>query len=98
MSPGVAPTRPQVLKLYKQFVKNAKQFSDYNFREYFLRRTRSGFKENMSVRDPVKLAAAYEEAQKNLGVLKRQSVISQMYTFDKLVVEPLGRSHKSGTH
>lgn len=98
MTPVVTPTRPQVLKLYKQFVKNAKQFSDYNFREYFLRRTRSGFKENKSIQDPAKLAAAYENALKDLGVLKRQSVISQMYTFDKLVVEPLNKTHKRDGH
>ncbi|QLQ80558.1 hypothetical protein HG537_0D05590 [Torulaspora globosa] len=96
MSP--APTRSQVLSLYKQFVKNAKQFNDYNFREYFLRRARFDFKQNAKIHDPTRLAAIYEEAQKNLGVLKRQSVISQMYTFDKLVVEPLHKSHKRHNH
>ncbi|EDZ72610.1 YER048W-Ap-like protein [Saccharomyces cerevisiae AWRI1631] len=36
----------------------------------------------------------FKEAKNDLGVLKRQSVISQMYTFDRLVVEPLqGRKH-----
>ena len=93
MSP-TAPTRSQVLSLYKQFVKNAKQFNDYNFREYFLRRARFDFKQNAAIQDPARLAAIYAEAQRNLGVLKRQSVISQMYTFDKLVVEPLHKSHK----
>lgn len=90
----VSPTRRQVLRLYKQLIKNANQYNDYNFREYFLRRARASFKENRLVKDPSKLQSLFVEGQKDLGVLKRQSIISQMYTFDKLVVEPLHkRSH-----
>ncbi|CCE94085.1 Isd11p TDEL_0H02260 [Torulaspora delbrueckii] len=90
---SATPTRGQVLKLYKQFMKNARQFNDYNFREYFIRRARIGFKENKDVHDSQKLNTLFKEAQRDLGVLKRQSVLSQMYTFDKLVVEPLIKSH-----
>lgn len=91
---AVAPSRGQILQLYKQFMKNARHFNDYNFREYFLRRARLGFKENKEVHDPQTLSTLFVEAQRDLGVLKRQSVLSQMYTFDKLVVEPLNKGHK----
>ncbi|QLG73841.1 hypothetical protein HG535_0F03520 [Zygotorulaspora mrakii] len=91
--PAVSPSRRQVLRLYKQLIKNANQFNDYNFREYFLRRARNTFKENKSVQDAAKLQSLFAEGQRDLGILKRQSIISQMYTFDKLVVEPL---HKHG--
>lgn len=91
---AIAPTRRQVLRLYKQFIKNANQFNDYNFREYFLRRARSSFKENKVIEDANKLNSLFSDAQRDLGVLKRQSIISQMYTFDKLVVEPLHKHHK----
>lgn len=90
---SATPTRGQVLKLYKQFMRNARQFNDYNFREYFIRRARIGFKENRDVQDSQKLNTLFKDAQRDLGVLKRQSVLSQMYTFDKLVVEPLNKNH-----
>lgn len=93
--PGfTAPTRRQVLSLYKEFIKNANQFNNYNFREYFLSKTRTTFRKNMNQQDPKVLMNLFKEAKNDLGVLKRQSVISQMYTFDRLVVEPLqGRKH-----
>lgn len=87
-------TRTQVLGLYKQFIKNANNFNDYNFKNYFLRRTRTLFRENREVKDQQKLDSLYTNALKDLGVLKRQSLISQMYTFDKLVVEPLKSDHE----
>ncbi|CCK72754.1 Isd11p KNAG_0L01340 [Huiozyma naganishii CBS 8797] len=91
---ATVPARAQVLSVYRQFIKNANQFTNYNFREYFLRRTRNTFKQNKTVEDPARLAALFGEARAELKVLKRQSVISQMYTFDKTVVEPLNkRSH-----
>ncbi|EJS44060.1 YER048W-A [Saccharomyces arboricola H-6] len=94
MSGVMAPTRGQILSLYKQFIKNANQFNNYNFREYFLSRTRSTFRKNIKQEDPKVLMNLFREAKSELGVLKRQSVISQMYTFDRLVVEPLqGRKH-----
>ncbi|GAV54206.1 hypothetical protein ZYGR_0AK07080 [Zygosaccharomyces rouxii] len=87
-------TRTQVLGLYKQFIKNANNFNDYNFKNYFLRRARTLFRENRDIKDQQKLDSLYANALKDLGVLKRQSLISQMYTFDKLVVEPLKPKHE----
>ncbi|CCC70362.1 hypothetical protein NCAS_0E02920 [Naumovozyma castellii] len=81
------PSRLQVLSLYKQFIRNSNQFNNFNFREYFLRISREKFKENAPIQDKEKVAKLYEAAQRDLGVLKRQKLISQMYTFDKLVVE-----------
>lgn len=78
-----------MLGLYKQIIKNANRFNDYNFRQYFLRKARTEFRANKDVADAKVLDALISDAQKDLGVLKRQSIISQLYTFDKLVVEPL---------
>lgn len=94
MSAVNAPTRRQVLSLYKQFIKSSSQFSDYNFREYFLRRSRDTFKSNKDVNEAEKLSSLFDKAKEELGTIKRQAVISQMYTFDKLVVEPLGKAKK----
>lgn len=82
-------SKSQVLGLYKQIIKNASRFNDYNFKQYFLRKARTEFKANKGVADAAQIEALVKDAQKDLGVLKRQSIISQMYTFDKLVVEPL---------
>lgn len=88
-----APGRSQVLSLYKQFIKNSRNFNNYNFREYFLRRAREEFRKNASVTDPAQASELYSAAKQDLGTLKRQSIISQMYTFDKLVVEPIPKEH-----
>lgn len=98
MSTPAGPTRAQVLALYKQFIKNANGFNNYNYREYFLRKARTTFREHKTLTDPASVETAWEIANKELGVLKRQSVISQMYTFDKQVVEPLDRKHNSRGH
>lgn len=85
------PTRNEVLGLYRKFIKNSKQFSNYNFREYFLRRSRETFKQNKEIHNIEHLQKIWEQAKCNLKVLERQSIISKIYTFDKLVIEPLDK-------
>lgn len=92
------PSRSQVLSLYRQFIRNANNFSNYNYRNYFLRKAKTSFRQNKTLEDVKELNEAWNKAQRELGVLKRQSVISQMYTFDKLVVEPLQSSHDKRRH
>lgn len=82
-------TRPEILSLYRQIIKNSKKFTNYNFREYFLRRSRLEFKRNMNLSDPSQISDLFSKAMDELAVLKRQAIISQLYTFDKTVVEPL---------
>ena len=82
------PTRAGVLHLYREFVRSARQFNNYNFREYFMRHSRDTFRKHREASGE-ELQQLWERAQQEVGVLKRQSVISQMYTFDKLVVEQL---------
>ncbi|CCE62281.1 hypothetical protein TPHA_0C01250 [Tetrapisispora phaffii CBS 4417] len=86
---AVGPTRIEVLHLYKQLIKNSRLFNDYNFREFFLRRSRESFKANKHLNDSQAIIDCYNRGLEDLSVLKRQSIISQLYTFDKLVVEPL---------
>lgn len=40
----VAPTREQILMLYRAHLATARSFASYNFREYFVRRTRDQFR------------------------------------------------------
>ncbi|CAL9728976.1 protein Isd11p [Monosporozyma unispora] len=91
---AAAPSKTQILSLYRQLIKNSKQFTNYNFREYFLRKSRLEFKQNMLQQDPVKVNELVSKANEELAVLKRQAIVSQLYTFDKTVVEPLDTHHK----
>lgn len=84
-------TRPEILSLYRQIIKNSRKFTNYNFREYFLRRSRSEFKRNMHLNDPSQISDLFTKAKNELAVLKRQAIISQLYTFDKTVIEPLNK-------
>ncbi|KAK0546993.1 hypothetical protein OC861_001675 [Tilletia horrida] len=38
------PTRTQILRLYRRYLSTAQSFSSYNFRTYFLRRSRDMFR------------------------------------------------------
>ncbi|WFD00095.1 hypothetical protein MYAM1_002841 [Malassezia yamatoensis] len=42
-----APTRQQLLTLYRQHLSASRSFTAYNFREYFLRRTRDQFRAHL---------------------------------------------------
>lgn len=82
-----------VLKLYRQMLKQAYKFDNYNFREYSKRRIHDAFKEHKSMTKQEEVDRFYNEGINNLALLHRQATISQMYTFDKLVVEPLKKHH-----
>ncbi|CAL9734065.1 protein Isd11p [Monosporozyma servazzii] len=90
----MAASRTHILSLYRQLIKNSKRFTDYNFREYFLRKSRTEFKQNMLQNDPTKINELVTHATGELAVLKRQAIVSQLYTFDKTVVEPLNHNNK----
>ncbi|AET39430.1 Isd11p Ecym_4375 [Eremothecium cymbalariae DBVPG len=93
MSIAGVPSKTNVLHLYRDFIRNSRQFTNYNFREYFLRKSRETFRQFKNAGDP-EVQALWKQAQTDIGMLKRQSMISQMYTFDKLVVEPVGEKSK----
>ncbi|GME88460.1 unnamed protein product [Ambrosiozyma monospora] len=85
-------TRPQINTLYRSFIRYASEFEDYNFRHYFLRKYKTEFRklkeENVKITPEL-----WNSYQKELDVLKRQSAISKMYHFDRLVVERLDEKH-----
>lgn len=89
----MAPTSKQVLLLYKSILSKANKFDNYNFREYFKRKAQHDFRENRNVVDEQEVTRFYNDAIDTLAVLSRQSAVSQMFTFEKLVVEPLKKHH-----
>ncbi|XP_035679676.1 LYR motif-containing protein 4-like [Branchiostoma floridae] len=82
-----ASTRSVVLSLYKKILRESKNFSGYNFRMYAVRRTRDGFRANKDETDPVKIQDLIQQAEESLQVIKRQVVIGQLYSTEKLVIE-----------
>ncbi|KAM0237503.1 hypothetical protein ACHAPO_004150 [Fusarium lateritium] len=77
----------QVRSLYRQLLRQGSQFSAYNFREYAKRRTRDAFREHQGEQDSRKVQELVQHGIKELQGLKRQTVISQFYQIDRLVVE-----------
>ncbi|KAI0996338.1 hypothetical protein K3495_g11842 [Podosphaera aphanis] len=80
-------TAKHTRSLYRHLLRQGKQFASYNFREYAIRRARDSFRENQDVSEPEKIRELLQKGLKELQVLKRQTVISQFYQLDQLVVE-----------
>ncbi|KAK0628165.1 hypothetical protein B0T17DRAFT_521994 [Bombardia bombarda] len=90
-----AESAQKALSLYRQLLRQGNQFASYNYREYAKRRTRDAFRENKSVDDPRRIQELMQKGLRDLQLLKRQTVISQFYEHDRLVVEG-GLSGKDG--
>ncbi|KAM5545932.1 hypothetical protein V8D89_000058 [Ganoderma adspersum] len=81
------PTKQSLLHLYHSMLKTSQSFSSYNFRHYFVRRTKGTFREIQDETDPTKLTTFYNEKAKELAVLKRSAIVNQLYGGWRLVVE-----------
>ncbi|KAJ3559540.1 hypothetical protein NM688_g283 [Phlebia brevispora] len=81
------PTREAFLHLYSSTLRASRAFSSYNFRNYFLRRTRNVFREVQGETNPAKLSAFYNKQVEELAVLKRSAIVNQLYGGWRLVVE-----------
>lgn len=73
------PTRSEVLLLFRSLLRTARQFNDYNVREYTKRRTIDGFRQNRTLTDPEAVASAFSEGKSQLDVAKRQAVVYSLY-------------------
>jgi len=84
---NLATSRTAILSLYRSLLRAGGQFSQYNFREYARRRTTDAFREHKTETDPQRIQDLVNKGIQDLQMMKRQTVISQMYNMDKLVVE-----------
>ncbi|KAF2861510.1 iron-sulfur cluster biosynthesis protein Isd11, partial [Piedraia hortae CBS 480.64] len=78
-------TAGNVRSLYRSLLRQGRQFANYNFREYALRRTRDAFREPRNGADEIRETMA--KGEKDLQMMRRQTIISQFYQLDRLVVE-----------
>ncbi|KAL0416153.1 UNVERIFIED_CONTAM: LYR motif-containing protein 4A [Sesamum latifolium] len=77
---GSAPTRTQVLSLFRSLLRTARQFTDYNIREYANRRVVDAFRHNRRLSDPVEADAAFADGMSQLEVARRQAVVYSHYS------------------
>lgn len=73
------PSKSQILSLFRSLLRTARDFSDYNIREYTKRRTIDGFRHNRHVSDPSSIAAAYSDAESQLQIARRQVIVYSLY-------------------
>jgi hypothetical protein len=77
---------PASLTLYRDMLRAASNFSNYNFREYALRHVRESFCERamLSGDDAVQ---AYNAGRTQLEMLRRQATVSQLFPQGKHAME-----------
>ncbi|KAM0696477.1 hypothetical protein Q7P36_003724 [Cladosporium allicinum] len=80
-------TAYEARSLFRSLMRQSSQFAAYNFREYAKRRTRDAFREASVESDERKVQELMQKGLKELQVLKRQTVVSQFFQLDRLVVE-----------
>ena len=80
------------LCLYRQMMKEASRFHSFIFRRYALRRIKDAFQEQRSLTDPRKIEQALSFVRPNLEILRRQTVLDNMYKANRVVIEPPPRS------
>ncbi|KAI9249460.1 hypothetical protein BDA99DRAFT_523866 [Phascolomyces articulosus] len=81
-------SRAQVLSLYRDFMRYGNKLAAYNFRSYAIRRSRDGFRAHANESDATKIASLINKAKQDLEMVKRQAIISSLYTSgQKLVIE-----------
>ncbi|CAG9134181.1 hypothetical protein JYU34_000889 [Plutella xylostella] len=80
-------TRTQILKLYKEMLRESQKFSNYNYRCYAFRRIQDAFKDSKGLTDQKIIRKEMEYAIENLAVIRRQIVIGSIYSSEKLVIE-----------
>ncbi|KGO71271.1 Complex 1 LYR protein [Penicillium italicum] len=73
-------------------------FSNYNFREYARRKTRDSFREHQNTTEERRIQELIQEGLQSLRLLKRQTIISQFYQLDKLVVEGQKAGKETGNN
>ncbi|KAK2965756.1 hypothetical protein RJ640_003294 [Escallonia rubra] len=75
-----APSRSEILALFRSLLRTARQYTDYNVREYTKRRTSDAFRRNSHISDPAAAAAAFSDGKSQLEVARRQAVVYSLYT------------------
>ncbi|KZV95996.1 hypothetical protein EXIGLDRAFT_765688 [Exidia glandulosa HHB12029] len=82
-----SPSRTSILHLYGSMLRASRSFTSYNFRQYFIRRTRSTFRQLQNESDAERIKAFYDNGLRELEVLRRSAIVNSLYGGRRLVVE-----------
>ncbi|KAL1959586.1 hypothetical protein VTO42DRAFT_1621 [Malbranchea cinnamomea] len=77
----------QARSLFRSLLRQSRQFAGYNFREYAKRRTIDAFREHQHETEERKIQELMQKGLQQLRMMQRQTVISQFYQLERLVVE-----------
>ncbi|TKR95938.1 hypothetical protein L596_010032 [Steinernema carpocapsae] len=80
-------TRASWVQLYKDLQRAAREFPQYNYREFSKRRVREYFVESRNVTEEKELKKLYKLGKESLATIKRQTAISKSLPSSKLVIE-----------
>ena len=75
------------MTLYRSLLRASGGFTNYNFRDYALRSVRERFRANVALSEPEAVSAAVHEARYQLDLVKRQTVVSQLFPQGKHAME-----------
>ncbi|XP_060630756.1 LYR motif-containing protein 4 [Anolis sagrei] len=82
-----AARRAQALRLYRALLRESQAFAAYGYRTYAIRRIKDAFRENKNISDSTEIEALLNKAKTNLEIIRRQVLVGQLYTAEKLVIE-----------
>lgn len=82
-------SKSKVLFLYRRLLKEGRQFDNYNYRNYAVRRIKDAFRENRNLSDAGQIDAWVKKGEENLEILKRQVTIGRMYQSPTVAIENL---------
>lgn len=78
-----------ILSLYRQRLRAADRFQNWNYRQYFRRQAREEFSEALREKDATKLSEFVRRAKEDQLVVERQSYVNAMYAHNDLIINVL---------
>jgi len=80
------PDKLQILRLYKELLRESSKFKSYYYRNYFIRKTKSEFRKHIEASNETS-CEMFKKSEEMLAVLKRQTMITNAFDTSKLVIE-----------
>ncbi|TPX32402.1 hypothetical protein SmJEL517_g04427 [Synchytrium microbalum] len=85
--PLYTPSKQNILELYRNLLRTARQYKSYNISNYIRIRSQEAFHSNATEEDRNKIASLYASGIKELEIAKRQAYIQNVFSLGPLVVE-----------
>ncbi|GFW17187.1 LYR motif-containing protein 4 [Trichonephila clavipes] len=85
----------QVLRLYKEMLREAEKFPSYMYRTYSLRRIKDAFREHKEESNLEKVDDLLTYAKANIEIIKRQVLIGSLYREPETVIEHHLKANKA---